>query len=177
MTGEVWVALVALAFSLAGTIAWAGMRWGALDKEIEYIKESLGAGHDCKEDIAELRSRIDTITGIFVHRSLVAAVQAGVAHMNSPVSITPSAREYVKPIEAALQKRYEEAWNSMTDAELMMAVEKEFGGWIYQHVCIPMRFQSGEGIVIAAVVAGRESLVGPKSTAFEDGGPEGHLKK
>lgn len=83
--------------------------------------------------------------------------------MNSPIALAPHAAELLEPIAARLQSRYREAWSNLSDSELMMQIEKEFGGWIYQYVCLVEGFGNGEGIVIAAVVAGRTHLMGPSS--------------
>lgn len=163
MSVQDWCAVIGTVLAVLAVLHVASRRWGKVEDDIIHLQKRLDDHPDCREDIAALRSRIDILVDMHVHRSMIAAVQKGVATMNSPIALAPHAAELLEPIAARLQSRYREAWSNLSDSELMMQIEKEFGGWIYQYVCLVEGFGNGEGIVIAAVVAGRTHLMGPSS--------------
>lgn len=103
--------------------------------------------------LAKVELKIDTVWEFLVRRAVSEAVVKGVATINSPVRLAENAREWLEPLKSALTQFYARQGHGLTDGQLMMAIEQQFGDRIFREVCIPHGLWAGACLVLAAEIA------------------------
>ncbi len=113
----------------------------------------LGVGYTLSVRLAKLELKVDTIWEFLIRRAFSEAIQKGIATLNSPVVVTQAAKAMMDPLAFALRTFYINHGHHLTDTELMMEIERQFGDEILHKICIPNGFLAGACLVIAAQVA------------------------
>jgi hypothetical protein len=101
---------------------------------------------------AEYGVKVDTLWDFLFRRGASEAVQRGLGVMNSPIVINDGAKAWFDGMRNELQ-----AWyllhTDLTDSDLMIAIEQNFGDRILREVCIPNGIYQGACLLIATAVA------------------------
>lgn len=106
--------------------------------------------------LAKVELMATTMWDFQVRRSKAEALQKGFAEMNSPFRMKPETLHYLDPIKADLQNLYHQKdWKN--DAELALAIEKEYGEKLETLVCMPARIYQGTCLLMAIAVAKGET--------------------
>jgi hypothetical protein len=96
------------------------------------------------------RRDINIIMSFIWNRAKTELVNVGLASMNSPIELTVNCVEAVMPFltkfipfYATVLKKYPELHGEELDKALFMEFEEKFGGFIVEHICIPMGVNQG----------------------------------
>lgn len=108
----------------------------------------------------DIETKVGIIWEFLLRRAMGEAVLKGVATINSPLIITSEAKSWLDPLKPALQAKYLSSWQKLSDRDLLLAIEKEFGSQLAKDVCIPRHLNSGACLLIAMQVA-REANQSP----------------
>ncbi len=113
----------------------------------------LSIGYTVSVRMAKLELKVETIWDFLVRRAFSEAVEKGVAKMNSPVSITPEARNMMGEMIPILQYYYKQEGYKLSDGELMLDIERRFGDDLLRLVCLPNKLDAGACLIMALMVA------------------------
>lgn len=99
--------------------------------------------------LGQLQLKVDTMWMFQVNRMQSEAVIAGVAKVNSPITVSDEAKKWMTPLVAPIRDFYAKLGRRMSDAELMLEIERRFGDQILRDVCIPHGLAHGACLLIA----------------------------
>ena len=99
--------------------------------------------------ITTLQVKVETIWGFLMKRALSEALVQGVATHNSPVRVTDEAKEWMRDLLPPIRELYAKLGRRISDAELAMEIERQFGDRILHEVCIPRGLYMGACLLIA----------------------------
>lgn len=108
--------------------------------------------------ITTIEVKVNTMWHFLMRRGEAEAVHKGWATMNSPIVVNQDAKELLAPMAEELRAFYEKN-QKVTDFELALAIEKQFGERLAKEICIPNGFSLGACLVIAVSVA-KDGFVG-----------------
>ena len=152
MTAENWIAISGMVIALVGAAIAASMRFGKIETQIDNLKEKLKEIPDCEKEIAVIKERMDVVWEFLMRRALAEAVKSGIATINSPVKIDHAACQWFENMEADLGKLYQQ-FTGLSDAGMMLEIERHFGERIVKEVCVPHGVFAGACLLIALQVA------------------------
>jgi len=130
------------ALSLIGIIWLAAVKVTRIENNLEHLKE----------DLEGLEDKFDVIWTFLLRRGISEAIHGGNATMNSPVTLTPKAKEIINGLKPELQQlaKQHAGW---TDAELALEIEKRWGDFILKQICIPQGLHAGACLIMALEAA------------------------
>lgn len=104
--------------------------------------------------IATTDVKVNTLWDYHIRRSVVAGLNNETLRVNSPIQATTKGEEWFKDVSEDLLKWYKTCSNckSMSDRDLFVAIEKEFGKRITSEIAIPNNVHPGEAIAIAVAL-------------------------
>ena len=114
--------------------------------------------------------KADVMWEFQIRRAQVELLQRGIGAMNSPINISPEARQWLADLADALRDFYNRLGRHLTDADLMMEIERRFGQEIMEKVCVPHGLFQGACLLIAMAVA-REGVDARLDVDAEHGPP------
>jgi hypothetical protein len=91
----------------------------------------------------------ETWTDFHVRRSWSEIYGKGIATRNSPLHVAPETREWIAPLADKLNAFYNRIGRNMTQRELFLEIERNFGDQLLNEVCIPRGLSQGACIIIA----------------------------
>lgn len=118
----IWIAMISLALTVLGIAFAAGSR------------------------ISALTVKVDTMWGFQLRRMQGEAVNAGFATVNSPITPTDNAKRLVAPLMGPVREFYVKIGRRMSDADLMLEIERRFGDDILRKVVIPNGMPTGAAL-------------------------------
>jgi hypothetical protein len=128
--------------------AWAGVSLSAVS--ILYAFFIAGVKH--AREMATLTVKVDTMWSFTMKRAVSEAVNNDLMRHNSPLEITAKGYSFIKPMAQELwnyYQNYSETSNKLSDAELALAIERDFGERLLKEVCIPNGMLYGECVILA----------------------------
>lgn len=105
--------------------------------------------------LGQLELKVNTAWDFLMRRGQVELVEKGWGTKHSPIRLTAIAFEAVLPLINDIVKFYTQLKKSkpkITERDMFIAIEKEFGEQLIERICIPMNVQLG-----ACVIAVMES--------------------
>jgi hypothetical protein len=102
--------------------------------------------------IARIEERVEIMWLFLIRRGMVEALTKGVLEKNSPVKMPPAIYEAHRSFFREIREHYERYWEHLTDIELAIAVEKNFGEKLVQEICIPHSLDHGACLVAAVFI-------------------------
>lgn len=97
--------------------------------------------------------QVETMWAFQMRRAQSEAVHKGYAYRNSPLLIKESSKDLMLPLASELRGFYRSLKKPMTDSELAMLIESQFGERLLIEVCIPNGLVLGACLPIAIAVA------------------------
>ena len=168
MTLETMTAIGGLAVSILGGLAAGIRKASVLENDVEHVKQDVHRNHadmkqalvDLKQDHRDLKENQDAIIDFLMHRAINAGKKKRLFAENSPMKITDDrVRSLYAPIlhdlKAIYRGLYAQYGIHMTDRQLLIAIQKQFGQWITNNVCLKSEptMDFGECIVLAMILA------------------------
>jgi hypothetical protein len=102
--------------------------------------------------ITRLEVKVETMWGFLMKRAVIEGIDRGLMTVNSPVRLEPHSSEMF--VHLADELRGFRAKNSrLGEADLALAIEKQFGDRLVHEVCIPNNISFGVCLLIATAVA------------------------
>lgn len=129
MRDPVTVSLIGLALSILG-IVWFGAT-----------------------KLTRLEVKVDTIWGMFLKRGVVEGVTNSLLAVNSPIRLINNSGKLLESMAPELQAFYEKNCKGKSEADIAIAIEKEFGTRLVTEICIPNKISFGVCILIAVAIA------------------------
>ena len=121
---------------------------------------AIGVWINLKEKLAKLEVKVDTMWDFQMRRAMAEAVTKGVATMNSPLTIDEkTAMDWLGNLVLPLREFYGRFGKNLTDRDLMLAIERQFGNQIVRQVCVPHGLKDGSCLIIAAAVAKQDKVI------------------
>ncbi len=105
--------------------------------------------------MGSLELKVDTVWDFLIRRGQVELVNRGWGTKHSPVKLTLTVFESILPLIDNIVKFYVEFKKNkpkVTEREMFIAIEQQFGDQLVERICIPMNVQLG-----ACVIAVMES--------------------
>ncbi len=100
-----------------------------------------------------LELKVDTMWGFQMRRSMSEVITSGVGKTNSPLVFTDLAIHALDPIRERLVDWYKGTKSKISDADLLLGIEQNFGDDIVKMVCVPCGISYGACLIIALAVA------------------------
>lgn len=150
--GVAVVVLVFCAWCLVGVARWAAPR---IDKAVERIFRGLDKVETFESRVSKAEGRIDVLWDMTMRHATVEALERGLIDQHGSVRAAP--KKWVDPIAAELQSYYRAHGTGLTDSQLSEEVEKRWGEWLLQTVCVPHRMTKSAALLLAIAVAKEES--------------------
>jgi hypothetical protein len=107
--------------------------------------------------MGSLELKVNTIWDFLIRRGQVEFVNKGWGTKNSPVKLTTAIFESILPLISDIVKFYAELIKNkpnITERDLFIAIESQFGDALVERICVPMNVQLG-ACVIAVMEACR----------------------
>lgn len=150
MTLENILAVAAIALTVLGVVWEASRRFSSQEERLNGLKD----------DVDRLNGQINIINKFILRMAMAEAVEKGGGKVNSPFTISRDANEWFKPIAKELRrlrKSLTNVWGrEPSDAEMFYAIEKRYGKWLLDNICIPHGYDSGGCIAMAIAVSKEE---------------------
>jgi len=108
---------------------------------------------------SKLQERVDLMWDFLMRRAMSLAITNGYGEVNSPFKINTKSEKLFANLKDELQAFYTSTGKNMTDGELMLEIEKQWGNKILKEICIPHNMTDGECLVIAAAIAKKNNGV------------------
>lgn len=109
--------------------------------------------------LTRLEVKVETMWGFLIKRAVVEGVLGDHMETHSPVRLINNSGSMLEHMAEEIHKRYLEKWQKLTEAEIGLEIEKEFGNRLVKEVCIPNGIGFGVCLVIAIAAAkGTETL-------------------
>ena len=105
--------------------------------------------------IAAISVKIDTLWDFHMKRGQIEGLHMGAMTRNSPLSLTQVARDWFTSLEADVKTWYRKTDKRVSDRDLFVLLEKEFGQRITDEICIPHQI-TREVCLAGAVLICRE---------------------
>jgi hypothetical protein len=102
--------------------------------------------------MATLSVKVETMWSFQMKRIISEAVNNDLMRHNSPLEITAKGYDYIKPMASELYEYYQKystTASKLTDADLALAIERDFGERLLKDICIPNNLLFGECIILA----------------------------
>ncbi len=103
--------------------------------------------------LARMELKTDTIWEFQIRRAMSEVVQNKIGTMNSPIVIKEEVKEWIGEIKYKLRDFYRKLGRNMTDKDLLLEIERNFGDELLSKVCIPHELSQGACLLIALEVA------------------------
>ena len=103
--------------------------------------------------IGVLKLKVDTMWAFQMRRAMSEAVDDGVGSLNSPLVFSDDARERLNPIKQDLIAFYAKLPPKLTDGEILLKIEHEFGDRLLIMVCVPCGLSHGACLLLAMAIA------------------------
>jgi hypothetical protein len=103
-------------------------------------------------EMATLTVKVDTMWGFTMRQAVSRAVDNDLMKHNSPLEITAKGYNYIKPVAQELWEYYQKfptSVSKLTDADLALAIERDFGERLLNEICIPNGLLFGECVILA----------------------------
>lgn len=110
--------------------------------------------------IAKIEVKVDTMWSFLMRRAIAEVVFKGLADMNSPIVIRKEAKALFRGLTEDLRSFYRGLGKELTDVDLIMLLEQQFGDRILKEVCIPNGLLMGACMIIALEIAKEEGRRG-----------------
>jgi hypothetical protein len=108
--------------------------------------------------LAKMELKIDTVWDFQIRRAQSEALMQGVATKNSPVTVTDEAKQWMKPLLMPIREFYSKLGRHLSDRELVIEIERQFGDRILNEICIPHGLSAGACLLIALQAAKDDAL-------------------
>ena len=118
-------------------------------------------------EMATLTVKVDTMWSFTMRRAVSEAVNNDLMKHNSPLEITAKGYTYIKPMAQELWDHYQKYPVAVSDADLALAIERDFGERLLKEVCIQNNLLFGECIILA-IEAVRKNGNLPPSVALDN---------
>jgi hypothetical protein len=106
--------------------------------------------------LARLELKTDTMWDFIMHRALAEVIRKNYGMENSPLKIADHIRSSYGPLADDLRNFFKKAGRQMTDRELFIEIQTQFGERIFREVCMPQGMEMGACVLVACEIA-RES--------------------
>lgn len=103
--------------------------------------------------LATLEVKVNTMWDFQLRRAYSESIQKGVATINSPLTVTPEAKEWMNELAVKLRDFYSKLGRHLTERDLAIEIERRFGEEILHKVCIPNGLYEGACLIIAMEIA------------------------
>jgi hypothetical protein len=104
--------------------------------------------------VTALEVKVEKIWNCLMKRAMSEAIVQGIAVHNSPVRITDETKRWMSDLIPPIKEFYVKlARREITDAELVLEIERRFGERILNEVCIPHGLYMGACLLIAIQAA------------------------
>ena len=158
---ETWVSLLqtfGLAVAILFFLAWCAIRaahWAAprIDALVMRTFSAVDRLEKFEDRINSIEQRIETLWDFQLRRASVEALSSGIAVRNSPIKVTPEAKEWMQSLAAELRAFYRKMGRTLSTSQLAEEIERRFGKEIVDKVCIPHGLFQGACLLIAMEVA------------------------
>lgn len=115
--------------------------------------------------MATLTVKVDTMWTFMMKRAVSEAVSADLMKHNSPLEITAKGYSYIQPMANELWQYYQKytvSASKLNDADLALAIERDFGERLLKEICIPNNLLFGECIILAIEAARKDGEIEKK---------------
>ncbi len=102
--------------------------------------------------ITRLEVKVDTMWGFLMKRAVVEGLDRGMLTVNSPVRLEPHSADMFVHMADDL-KEFGTAHKSLKEADLALAIEKQFGDRLVHEICVPNNISFGVCLLIATAIA------------------------
>jgi hypothetical protein len=102
--------------------------------------------------MATLSVKVETMWSFMMKRAISEAVNNDLMKHNSPLEITAKGYNYIQPMAQEMWKYYEKntaTSSKLNDADLALAIERDFGERLLKEICIPNNLLFGECVILA----------------------------
>jgi hypothetical protein len=133
-----------------------------IEMDATYIAAWAGAAMSCLSlvsvfyfagiKMATLTVKVDTMWTFMMKRAVSEAVGNDLMKHNSPLEITAKGYNYIKPMANEMWQYYQKhaiSASKLNDADLALAIERDFGERLLKEICIPNNLLFGECIILA----------------------------
>ena len=124
--------------------------------------------------IKRVDDRLNVLLDFLIRRTQSEAVAKGMGSVHSDLAITDEVRGWYCNLAARLKVFYHHIGVRMTNRELFLAIEVQFGDEIVQEVCIPHGLLAGSCILAAITVAREVQPAAPSPAVPADRQPATH---
>ena len=103
-------------------------------------------------EMATLTVKVDTMWQFTMRRGISEAVNNDLMRHNSPLEITAKGYSFIRPMAQELWEYYQKypaTVGKLSDSDLALAIERDFGERLLKEVCIPNNLLYGECIILA----------------------------
>lgn len=106
-----------------------------------------------ERELAEIRIKVETMWNFLLRRGAVEGIKEGLLTLNSPLRLAGKSSEIFVHLADELQQFYREKAPALSEKELSLAIEREFGSRLVHEICIPNGISLGVCLLIATAVA------------------------
>jgi len=99
--------------------------------------------------MATLSVKVDTMWSFTMKRAISEAVNNDLMKLNSPIEITSKGFSYIQPMAQELWDYYQNKLGKLSDEDLALDLERNFGERLLKEVCIPNDMLYGECVMLA----------------------------
>ena len=132
---EITITNVSLALSLSACVSLLGY----------IIKMSAKFGR--------LELKVDTMWAFQMRRAMSEVVESGIGSLNSPLIFNEDAKRALDPLRSELVNFAAKLQINISDGELLLEIEHEFGDRLLMQVCVPCKLSHGACLLLAMAIA------------------------
>lgn len=103
--------------------------------------------------MAKIELKVDTMWTFQLRRGFGEALEGGLLERNSPIKLTEKAKNAFNQMRDELQRYYTRQGVRMTDGELALAIERQFGQRLIDDICIPLGVKDAACLILAVATA------------------------
>ena len=109
---------------------------------------------------ATLKVKVDTMWAFTMRRAQSEIVAHGAGEMNSPLRLFPESLTMLEPLKSELRALYDGIKKPISDTDLAILIEKEYGERILHEVCLKYGLYLGACLLLAIAVARNTDTIG-----------------
>jgi hypothetical protein len=106
----------------------------------------------------QIEKRVDALWDYLIRGAHSEAVAKGLGNINSPFILNEATRVFFRNYIGDLRKFYEENCSSLSDNEIFVILDKEFGDHLMKDIGIPNNLTHGS-VITAAVEIAKEPTI------------------
>ena len=122
--------------------------------------------------LSKLELKVETLWDFQLRRGLFEGLDKDLLVKNSPIRITEKAKEVFRPLTPLLKDFCSKIKATVSDSDLTLLIEKEFGPVIVKSICVPLGLNHSSCLIIAAAIGRGKDEISVDITGLGEKSPQ-----